>query len=85
MDEDTVLKTAGCKSFGGSIPSSSATHGVRVRYWLAELVCETSVRKRTYGFDPRLSPRGRFCTLVIFIIKVQLWQEKKKSTITCSY
>ena len=24
MDEDTVLKTAGCKSFGGSIPSPSA-------------------------------------------------------------
>ena len=25
MDEDTALKAAGCKSFGGSIPSSSAT------------------------------------------------------------
>ena len=24
MDEDTALKAAGCKSFGGSIPSSSA-------------------------------------------------------------
>ena len=24
MDEDTDLKSAGCKSFGGSIPSSSA-------------------------------------------------------------
>jgi len=24
MDEDTALKAAGCKSFGGSIPSASA-------------------------------------------------------------
>ena len=30
MDEETALKAAGCKSFGGSIPFASA---VRVEYW----------------------------------------------------
>ena len=30
MDEDTALKAAGCKSFGGSIPSSSATLPPRI-------------------------------------------------------
>ena len=34
------------------------------------------------GSNPSLDTWGRFCTLMIFIIKVQLWQEKKKSTIT---
>ena len=30
MDEDTALKAAGYKSFGGSIPSSSATLPLRI-------------------------------------------------------
>ena len=34
------------------------------------------------GSNPSLDTWGHFCTLMIFIIKVQLWQEKKKSTIT---
>ena len=31
MDEDTALKAAGCKSFGGSIPSSSAKKQIMVK------------------------------------------------------
>lgn len=39
MDEDTALKAAGYKSFGGSIPSSSATLPLRIT-------------ASTYGFGP---------------------------------
>ena len=34
------------------------------------------------GSNPSLDTWGHFCTLMIFIIKVQRWQEKRKNIIT---
>ena len=49
MDEETVLKTAGCKSLGGSIPSSSALA-------VAQLVRAPDCGLGGRGFDSHRSP-----------------------------
>jgi len=49
MDEETVLKTAGCKSLGGSIPSSSALA-------VAQLVRAPDCGSGGRGFDSHRSP-----------------------------
>ncbi|CAB4219004.1 hypothetical protein UFOVP1604_87 [uncultured Caudovirales phage] len=50
MDEETVLKTAGCKSLGGSIPSSSALA-------VAQLVRAPDCGSGGRGFDSHRSPQ----------------------------
>jgi len=66
MDEDTVLKTAGCKSFAGSIPVSSANR-VNVLFkkhkWCTsakgkQLNCEFSDTGSIPKYTPNISPRS---------------------------
>lgn len=67
MDEDTVLKTAGCKSFAGSIPVSSANRVnalFKKHKWCTsakgkQLDCESS----DTGSIPKYTPIISTCSL----------------------
>lgn len=58
MDEELVLKTSGCKRFGGSIPFASANTS------LAQLVEQWSPKPKVVGSIPARCANGTVDELV---------------------
>ena len=64
MDEDTALKAAGCKSFGGSIPSSSAKKNKMMK---SRVVLEGSMEssKEKFRFNPKSKTKFRLVKKIL--------------------